>query len=181
MKNTIKLSIAAILAVSNIYALEDLGMITVTGGNFTTKENRTTFATEIFTQNEIKNSNASTIYEFLNEQSSINVMPSSGNIYAQKIDMRGFGITDGYQNVVVIVDGQRLNNIDMTTQLLSSIPVDTIEQIEIIKGSGSVKYGDGATAGAINIITNGKYNNKLSMFSGNNGTKGASIILGYNT
>ena len=182
MKRKISLSIAtAVLLSTNIYALEDLGMITVTNGNFNTKENRTPFATEIFTQNEIKNSNASTIYEFLNEQSSINVMPSNGNIYEQKIDMRGFGISDGYQNIVVIVDGQRLNNIDMTTQLLGSIPIDTIEQIEIVKGSGSVKYGDGATSGVINIITNGKYNNKLNIFGGNNDTKGSSLSLGYNT
>jgi iron complex outermembrane receptor protein len=184
MQKKINLSIAtALLVATNSYAQisEDLGMITVTGGNFTTKENKTPFATEIFTQDEIKNSKAGTIYEFLNEQSSINVMPSSGNIYAQKLDMRGFGITDGYQNIVVIVDGQRMNNIDMTTQLLSAIPLDTIEQIEIIKGSGSVKFGDGATAGVINITTNGKYNNKLTMFSGSNDTKGASLLLGYNT
>jgi iron complex outermembrane receptor protein len=175
-KTTISLIAAAVLLHAN-----EPYEITITSSPFQTTEKKATFSTEIFTSDDIKKSKVSTIYEFLNEQSSINVMPSSGNIYAQKIDMRGFGITDGYQNIVVIVDGQRLNNIDMTTQLLSSIPVDIIEQIEIIKGSGSVKYGDGATAGVINIITNGKYKNNLSIYSGNNGTKGASFTFGYNT
>ena len=35
----------------------------------------------------------------------------------------------------------------------SSIPLDSIEKIEIVRGSGSVLYGDQAVAGVINIIT----------------------------
>ncbi len=77
-------------------------------------------------------------------------------LFLKKIDLRGYGIGDGYQNIVVSVNGRKLNNIDMVTQLLSSIPVESIDKIEIVKGSGSVQYGDGANAGAINIITNGK-------------------------
>ena len=69
----------------------------------------------------------------------------------------------------------------MTTQLLSSIPIDTIEKIEITKGSGSVKFGDGATAGTINIITKGKYQNKLTAFAGSNNSNEISLMLGYNT
>ncbi|MEZ4694112.1 MAG: TonB-dependent receptor plug domain-containing protein [Aliarcobacter sp.] len=48
-----------------------------------------------------------------------------------------------------------MNNIDSAPQLLSSIPIDSIEKIEILKGTGSVQFGDGANAGVINIITNG--------------------------
>ena len=175
-KVTISLFAAAILLHAN-----EPYEITITSSAFQPTEKQAPFSTEIFTADDIKQSNASTIYEFLNEQSSINVMPASGNIYAQKLDMRGFGITDGYQNIVVTVDGQRLNNIDMTTQLLSSIPIDTIEKIEITKGSGSVKFGDGATAGTINIITKGKYQNKLTAFAGSNNSNEISLMLGYNT
>ena len=175
-KVTISLFAAAILLHAN-----EPYEITVASSAFEITEKQAPFSTEIFTADDIKKSNASTVYEFLNEQSSVNVMPSSGNIYAQKIDMRGFGITDGYQNIVVVVDGQRMNNIDMTTQLLSSIPLDTVEQIEIIKGSGSVKFGDGATAGVINIITKGKYQSKLTAFAGSNNSNEISLMLGYNT
>lgn len=175
-KTTLSLIAAAVLLHAN-----EPYEITITSSPFETTDKKAPFSTEIFTTEDIKNSNATTIYEFLNEQSSMNVMPASGNIYAQKIDMRGFGITDGYQNIVVVVDGQRLNNIDTIPQMLSSIPIDTIERIEITKGSGSVKYGDGAMAGTVNIITKGKYKNKLTVFTGNNETKGASLMLGYNT
>ncbi|WP_024955206.1 TonB-dependent receptor plug domain-containing protein [Sulfurospirillum arcachonense] len=142
------------------------------------KEVDAPFASEIYTKKQIKKSRAKDIYEFLNTQSSVVTIPSYGNIFTQSIDMRGYGIGDGYQNVVVSVNGRRLNNIDMTSQLLSSIPLESIEQIEIIKGSGSVEYGDGANAGAINIITKGYEGAAVKAYTGSNGLQFASIGLG---
>jgi iron complex outermembrane recepter protein len=66
--------------------------------------------------------------------------------------MRGFGIT-GDQNTLVLLNGQRLNEIELTTIGWTAIPLDSIERIEILRGSGSVLYGGGATGGTINIIT----------------------------
>lgn len=178
----IKLSIAtALLLATNSYAqtTEDLGMITVTSGTFKAQENKTTFSTEIFTQKDILESKAKDIYSFLNSQSSVIVMPSYGNTFAQKIDMRGYGLTDGYQNIVITIDGRRINNIDMAPQLLSSISLDNVERIEITKGFGSVEFGDGATAGTINIITNGKNTNFVKTYYGNNNTKYGALSLGY--
>lgn len=142
------------------------------------KEIDAPFASEIYTKGQIRKSRAKDIYEFLNTQSSVNILPSYGNKFAQYIDMRGYGIGDGYENVVVSVNGRRLNNIDMSTQLISSIPVDSIEQIEIIKGSGSVEYGDGANAGAINIITKGYEGASIKTYKGSNGLEFASLGLG---
>ncbi|OIQ86829.1 ferric enterobactin receptor precursor [mine drainage metagenome] len=68
------------------------------------------------------------------------------------IDMRGFGAT-GTSNTLILVDGQRINPIDMGSIIWSSIPKDSIERIEIIHGAGAVLYGNGATGGVINIIT----------------------------
>ena len=51
----------------------------------------------------------------------------------------GLWSESGYQNVVISVDGQRLNNIDMSRQLIGSIDINSIERIEIAKGTGSVK------------------------------------------
>jgi iron complex outermembrane receptor protein len=78
-----------------------------------------------------------------------------------------------------MVDGRRINNIDMAPQLLSSISLDNVERIEITKGSGSVEFGDGATAGTINIITNGKNTNFVKTYYGDNNTKYGALSLGY--
>lgn len=117
------------------------------------KESDATFASEIYTQKQIQRSRSKDIYEFLNTQTSITTIPSYGNIFAQSLDMRGYSIGTGYENVVITLNGKHLNNIDMSSQLLFSIPIDSIEKIEVLKGSGSVEYGDGANAGVINIFT----------------------------
>jgi iron complex outermembrane receptor protein len=68
------------------------------------------------------------------------------------LDIRGFGETAN-SNLVILVDGVRANEGDMSGAAISWIPVDSIERIEIVRGSGAVLHGEGATAGMINIIT----------------------------
>ena len=70
----------------------------------------------------------------------------------QTLDLRGFGEAAG-SNVVYLVDGVRQNEGDSTGAALSWIPIDSIERIEIMRGNGSVLYGEGATGGVIHIIT----------------------------
>ncbi|MFK5880977.1 MAG: TonB-dependent receptor [Sulfurospirillum sp.] len=142
-------------------------------------EARAPFASEVYTQVRIKKSHAKNLYEFLNTQTSITTLPGFGNKFSQKIDFRGYGSGNGYENIVITLDGRRLNNIDMMPQLLSSIPIDSVKRIEIIKGSGSVEYGDGANAGVINIITKKGYNGaKIKTYFGSNGVKFGSLGLG---
>ncbi|MBV5277743.1 MAG: TonB-dependent receptor, partial [Campylobacteraceae bacterium] len=136
------------------------------------------FASEVYTKKEIQKSHSKDIYEFLNTQTSVTTMPSYGNPFSQAIDMRGYGLGTGYENIVISVDGRRLNNIDMTSQLLSAISLESIERIEIIKGSGSVEYGDGGNAGVINIITKGYDGATVKTYVGNNGLQFASVGLG---
>jgi iron complex outermembrane receptor protein len=68
------------------------------------------------------------------------------------LDLRGFGETAS-SNTVILIDGVRQNEGDMNATVLSWLPVDSIERIEIVRGSGAVLHGEGATAGVINIIT----------------------------
>ncbi|WP_263833119.1 TonB-dependent receptor [Sulfurospirillum oryzae] len=136
------------------------------------------FASEVYNKKEIEQSHSKDIYEFLNTQTSVTAMPSYGNPFTQAIDMRGYGLGYGYQNTVVTVNGRRLNTIDQVPQLLSSIPIDSIEKIEIIKGTGSVEYGDGANAGAINIITKDYEGAVVKSYVGDNGLWFGSLGVG---
>ncbi len=142
------------------------------------KEVDATFASEIYTQKDIKNSHSKNLYDFLNTQTSMTVAPSYGNPYTQYIDTRGYGIGNGYENIVITVNGRRLNNIDMSPQLLSAIPLENIKRIEILKGNGSVEYGDGANAGAINIITNNFTGINFQSYYGSHGLRHGSFDFG---
>lgn len=68
------------------------------------------------------------------------------------LDLRGFG-TNSDQNAVIVVDGVRLNENELASAILSNIPIDMVERIDIMRGGASVLYGEGATGGVINIVT----------------------------
>jgi iron complex outermembrane receptor protein len=68
------------------------------------------------------------------------------------LDMSGFGAASD-QNLVVLVDGIRLSENELSPALLSSVPIESVARIEIVRGGSSVLYGDGATGGTIQIIT----------------------------
>ena len=44
---------------------------------------------------------------------------------------------------------------------MSSIPIESVERIEIVRGGSSVLYGEGATGGTIQIITKRPQRNQL--------------------
>ncbi|MBP7131681.1 MAG: TonB-dependent receptor [Aquabacterium sp.] len=67
------------------------------------------------------------------------------------LDLRGHGETAG-QNLVVLVDGMRVSENELASARLSAIPVAQIERIEIVRGGASVLWGEGASAGVINVI-----------------------------
>lgn len=68
-----------------------------------------------------------------------------------RLDLRGFG-DSADQNLVVLVDGIRISENELATARLSSIPLDRIDRIEIIRGGASVLWGEGASAGVINVV-----------------------------
>lgn len=113
---------------------------------------------------DIRNSTAATIPELLRQVAGIQVRDSSGSPN-QQVDMRGFGIF-GDQNTLVLLDGQRISENEQASVNWSAIPLSSIERIEIMRGSGAVLYGGGATGGTINIITKSPQKNSRSGFVG---------------
>lgn len=85
-----------------------------------------------------------------------NLFGNTGGASAS-IDMRGFGAAS-VSNTLIMLNGRRLNDIDLAFVDLSSIPLEVIQRVEFIRGNaGAVLYGDGAVGGVINIITDHGY------------------------
>jgi len=152
-----------------------LNPIKVDANHFNDLDTNATFSTEIYSSKDIDNSGSTNLYDFLSNNTSITITPSSGNRFSQKIDMRGYGTTNGHQNIIITVDGIRLNNHTSSQQTIGNIILNNIDKIEITKGSGSVVYGDGAMSGAIHIFMKDAYDSYIELETGNYGLSNKSI------
>ncbi len=171
--------IITLFCTSTTLAKDLMDPVIVTATKFKTKDTKATYASEVYSREDIEQSGTKSLYDFLNQNTSIVTMPSSGNVFSQKIDMRGFGLTDGYKNIVVTINGRRLNNVDSVPQKLSEVSINNIERIEITKGSGSVVHGDGATGGSIQIYTRDTTETTLEGSAGNYGISTGSFTTGH--
>jgi iron complex outermembrane recepter protein len=106
----------------------------------------------VITREEIEQSHARNTVDLLKNEADVVVRDVYGTGKTASVDIRGFGET-GALNTLVLVDGRRVNAIDLSGVDWTQIPLDQIERIEIVRGSGSVLYGDNAVGGVINIIT----------------------------
>ena len=108
---------------------------------------------QVLTGEQIKLSGANNLVQVLNAQAGIQVNDAIGNQgRGASISMRGFG-ANSTNNVLVMVDGRKLNNPSLAGPDLASIALKDVERIEIIQGSAGTLYGDQATGGVINVIT----------------------------
>ena len=102
---------------------------------------------------DIANSSANSVSDVLRYQAGVSVSSLFGiNGSRDRVDLGGFG-ENGGSNTLILLNGRRLNDLDLQSVNLASIPLDSVARIEIVQGSGSVLYGDNAVGGVINIVT----------------------------
>lgn len=108
----------------------------------------------VITAEEIAHSPAQSLQEIIAQVPGVQLTSLYGGVNGAKtsVDLRGFGAF-ATSNSLVLINGRRLNDIDMAGVDFSTIPRDSIERIEITRGnSGAVLYGDNAVGGVINIV-----------------------------
>jgi len=81
------------------------------------------------------------------------ITPVSNGPFQVRPRLRGLDST----RVLVLVDGERLNNARTATDRAGAevglVDVGSVESVEVVSGSGSVLYGTDALSGTINILT----------------------------
>ncbi len=125
--------------------------VVITATRFEDSNTRQAIGVEIISRARIEQSGAQDLPTVLERQAGVYLRESFGSPNRQ-VDLRGFGVT-GDQNTLILLDGQRISEYEIVPANLTSIPLSSVERIEILRGSGAVLYGAGATAGVINIIT----------------------------
>lgn len=146
-------SVIALTVTGSFAATEQSGNILVTATRLDTDNSKARGNSTIITAADIEKSTARTLTELLGREAGVLTRSLFGNnATGATVDIRGFGAT-ATQNTLILLDGRRLNDVDLSGVDFSIIPLQSIERIEITRNSGAVLYGDGAVGGAINIIT----------------------------
>ncbi|MFZ0449072.1 MAG: TonB-dependent receptor plug domain-containing protein, partial [Desulfatiglandaceae bacterium] len=126
--------------------------VVVTGTRTQEEVRRVPANVTVINEKDIRDSNAKNVPDLLRTEEGVSVRDYYGNGKTVNVDLRGFGESSS-ANTLVLVDGRRVNAIDLSGVDWTQIPIDQIERIEIVRGTGSVLYGDNAVGGVINIIT----------------------------
>ncbi|MGK5060085.1 TonB-dependent receptor [Janthinobacterium sp. LB2P49] len=129
-----------------------LDQIVVTGSRFNSDPALQPIGATVITADEIRRAGISDVNQAIRKIGGVYGRQSLTGSPDFTLDLRGFGATAS-QNMVVVLDGVRLSENELTDPVLASIPIDSVERIEITRGGSSVLYGDGATGGVINIVT----------------------------
>lgn len=131
----------------------NIGEVVVTATRYEEQITDVPASVSVITREDIENSTAQNIPDLLRDEAGIQVSDITGNRRFYDVDLRGFG-ENGLLNTLVLVDGRRVNEADLSGTDWAQISLDRVQRIEIIRGGrGSVLYGDNASGGVINIIT----------------------------
>lgn len=109
-------------------------------------------AVTVITAEDIARSPSTSLVDLLAREANVTLRSFFGNDKSAGVDIRGQGDTF-VSNVLVLVDGVRLNAPDLSGADFSSLPLDQIDRIEVVRGANAVRYGNGAVGGVINIRT----------------------------
>ena len=107
----------------------------------------------IVTADEVKRYGYRTLADILASAPGLNVSYDRNNTF---LGARGVSLGDFNSRVLLLIDGHRVNN-NLTdgayigTEFI--LDIDLIDRVEIIRGPGSVLYGNNAVFGVINVIT----------------------------
>ncbi|MEW6205412.1 MAG: TonB-dependent receptor [Pseudomonadota bacterium] len=152
-----KLPIVCLFAAAPALAQEELAFyalppVFVSSTQTAVLEKDQPFSTTVINAEQIRQSGYTTVRDVLSKLALVNVRTPLDGSRSASVDLRGFGETAS-ANVVFVVDGVKLNDNEGVTPRYGSIPVSSIETIEVIRGGSSVAYGSGASGGVIRITT----------------------------
>jgi iron complex outermembrane receptor protein len=152
-------------------------------------------AVQTISQKDIQESGATTVADYLRTTSANSANSwgegQSGNFAAGAAGIALRGLSEKY--TLVLVDGQRVapfaffsNSVDSFFDL-NTLPLNSIDRIEIVKTGAVSQYGSDAIAGVVNIITkhdfqglqlDGSYGSAISQ-GGGAGTTKFGVLAGF--
>lgn len=119
----------------------------------------------VITKEQIQDTPAQSIEEVLAYHTGMDIRRRGANGVQTDISVRG----SSFEQVLILINGIRVND-PQTGHNSMNFPfeVSAVERIEIIKGPAARRYGQGAYAGVVNVVTKPSAENKVT-FTGEGG------------
>ncbi|MDZ7724342.1 MAG: TonB-dependent receptor [candidate division KSB1 bacterium] len=115
--------------------------------------------TTVINDQTLRRTGAEDLGQALQSVGGLAVTSSGGNGASAGLSIRG----SETNQVLVLLDGRRLNDPVSGEVDLAQIPVQSVKRVEITKGAASARYGSGALGGVVNIVTGGEHSNQIRL------------------
>lgn len=146
---TVALFGAIALPIAAYAETPSLDEVVITATRMPQSLNKTIADTTVLNEQAIRKSGALDVSTLLRSLAGVEVAQTGGLGSTASIYMRG---TESKQ-VLVLLDGVRINSATSGTTALEHIMLDSIERIEIVRGNVSSLYGSEAIGGVVQIFT----------------------------
>ena len=130
-------------------AADQTETIVVTANRSTQDKFDVLAATDIFTRDDIEKIQPLSVAELLTRVAGITVATQGTSANTTSLFMRG----SNSDHVLILVNGIRVGSATLGVKDISSIPVQLIERIEIVRGARAALWGSDAIGGVIQIFT----------------------------
>ncbi len=127
---------------------KELGTVVVSAGKFEQKIEKVTVSMEVIKPALVENRNTTNMETIVDQTPGVNVMDGQVSIRGGS----GFAYGAG-SRVLLLVDDLPMLSADAGDIKFNFLPVENLEQIEVIKGASSALFGSSALNGVINIRT----------------------------
>jgi iron complex outermembrane receptor protein len=127
---------------------KELDVVVVSAGRYEQKLEDVTVSMEVLKPDLIENKNTTNMETIIEQIPGVNIIDGQANIRGGG----GFSYGAG-SRVLLLVDDMPLLSADAGDIKWNFIPVENIEQVEVIKGASSALFGSSALNGVINVRT----------------------------
>jgi iron complex outermembrane receptor protein len=127
---------------------KELGLIVVSAGKFEQRIEDVTVSMNVIKPSLVEDKNTTSMDDIIDQSPSVSIIDGQANIRGGSGWSYGAG-----SRVMVLVDDLPMLTADAGDVKWSFLPVENVEQIEIIKGASSALFGSSAMNGVINIRT----------------------------
>jgi outer membrane cobalamin receptor len=128
----------------------------------------------VITADEIAQLGALTVADALRVLPELRIKESGGPGSLTTVSIRG----SSSAQVLILLDGVPLNRPDQASVDLSTLPIQNVERIEVLRGPFSAIYGSAALGGVINIVTRAAPETLVSTRIGSYGLTGNLLSIG---